>query len=90
MVHFAETSTEEDLTALRSTIAMLENDGERLDWLECLLWDTTRGGDCTITAEQVCACLVREYRVHGDLRRTIDSIRSDTHSSDRAPQMDSL
>ena len=73
MVHFAETSAEEDLTALRSTIAMLED-----------------GGDCTITAEQVCACLVREYRVHGDLRRTIDSIRSDTHSSDRAPQMDSL
>lgn len=30
---------DEEAISLRAVVAILEDDGERLDWLECLIWD---------------------------------------------------
>ena len=65
---------DEEAISLRAVVAILEDDGERLDWLECLIWDALHARS-SLTPDHVVAWLLRACGKHSNLRSTIDSMR---------------
>jgi hypothetical protein len=60
-----EQALEDELSAALATVAMLEEDGERLDWIQSVL----SGLDAD------CAMLVREFPNYTSIRSTLDALR---------------
>ena len=65
-----EMTLEEELSAARATVAMLEEDGERLDWIQSML-----SGDDQMEPDLFCVKLLHESRKYTSIRSTIDAMR---------------
>jgi hypothetical protein len=66
-----EQALEEELSAALATVAMLEEDGERLDWIQSVLL----GLDADCAPDALCAMLVREFPNYTSIRSTLDALR---------------
>ena len=66
-----EQRLEEELSAARATVEMLEDDGERLDWIQSVLL----GLDDNVTPDEFCAKLLHETPYYTSIRTTLDALR---------------